>query len=85
MACGTKCLQDFFFLDIGDILCFAGINFYDYDRLFLLLGINFCDFTKYPVPSIDNFFVFIEYMHYKYIFSNNNTVEPVFLCIPLCF
>ena len=29
---------------------------------FFLLGINFCDFRKYPVPSIDNIFVFIEYV-----------------------
>ena len=29
---------------------------------FFLLGINFDDFRKYPVPSIDNIFVFIEYV-----------------------
>ena len=29
---------------------------------FFLLGINFCDFIKYPVLSIDNIFVFIEYV-----------------------
>ena len=37
----------------------------------------FAFFRKYPVPSIDNFFVFIEYVQYKYIFSNN---KPVFCC-----
>ena len=29
---------------------------------FFLLGIDFCDFRKYPVPSTDNIFVFIEYV-----------------------
>ena len=29
---------------------------------FFLLEINFCDFQKYPVPSIDIIFVFIEYV-----------------------
>ena len=32
---------------------------------FFLLGINFCDFRKYPVPSIDNSFVFIENVQKK--------------------
>ena len=34
-------------------------------------------FQKVPVPSIDNIFVFIGYVQYKYIFSNN---KPVFCC-----
>ena len=29
---------------------------------FFLLRINFCDFRKYPVPSIDDIFVFIEFV-----------------------
>ena len=29
---------------------------------FFRLGINFTLFRKYPVPSVDNIFVFIEYM-----------------------
>ena len=47
---------------------------------FFLLGINICDFQKVPmpVPSIDNIFVFIEYVQQKYIFSNNKPV-PVSL------
>ena len=33
---------------------------------FFLLGINICDFQKVPMPapSIDNIFVFIEYVQY---------------------
>ena len=46
---------------------------------FFLLGINFCDFQKVlstrsssfegllSVPSIDNIFVFVKYVQYKYI------------------
>ena len=29
---------------------------------FFRLGINFAIFRKYPVPSVDNIFVFIEYV-----------------------
>ena len=29
---------------------------------FFLLEINFCVFKTYPAPSIDNIFVFIEYV-----------------------
>ena len=46
---------------------------------FFLLGINFCDFRKYPVPSIDNIVVFIEYVQQKYIFSDNTKCASVFL------
>ena len=51
---------------------------------FFLLGINkfFAIFRKYPVPSIDNIFGFIEYVQQKYIFPND---KPVFRCIPFCF
>ena len=31
-------------------------------------------FRKYPVSSIDNIFVFFEYVQYKYTFSNNTTL-----------
>ena len=41
--------------------------------------INFCDFRKHPVPSIDNIFVFIEYVQQKYIFSNNTKCASVFV------
>ena len=27
---------------------------------------------KYPVPSVDNVFVFVNYLQYKYIFSSNS-------------
>ena len=46
---------------------------------FFLVGINFCDFRKYPVPSIDNIFVFIDYVQKKYIFSNNTKGASVFV------
>ena len=44
---------------IGDFLCFAGTKFLAIRTdWFFLLGINFAIFRKYPVPSIDNIFVF---------------------------
>ena len=46
---------------------------------FFVLGINFCDFRKYPVPSIDNIVVFVEYVQSKYIFSNNTKFASVFV------
>ena len=45
---------------------------------FLLLGINFRDFQN-RVPSIDNIFVFIEYVQQKYIFSSNKPVFQLWL------
>ena len=62
LPCGTK------FFRIGQFLCFVGTNFCDQDRLV---------FRKYEVPSIDDIFVFIEYVQQKNIFSNNTTV-----CVP---
>ena len=47
--------------------------------VFFLLGINFFDFRNYLIPSIDNIFVFIEYVQYKYIFSNNTKCASVFV------
>ena len=42
---------------------------------FFLLGINSCDFRKYPLPSIDNMFVLIEYVHQQnYIIIMSYTV-----------
>ena len=65
------------FLQIGDFMCFAGTK-----EGFSCWELIFAIFRKYPVPSIDNKFVFIEYMQQKYIFLNN---KPVFLWIPFCF
>ena len=47
---------------------------------FVLLRINFCDFQEVPVPSIDNIFVFIEYVQQKYIFSNND-IKPEYFVV----
>ncbi|CAH3149373.1 unnamed protein product [Porites evermanni] len=53
---GSLCLR------MGDFLCFAGTEFCHYDRLvFSCWELIFAIFRKYPVPSIDNIFVFIEY------------------------
>ena len=46
---------------------------------FFVLGINFWDFRKYPVPSIDNIVVFVEYVQSKCIFSNNTKFASVFV------
>ena len=58
-VCGTKFLRGFVFAD-WRFFCFAGTNFCDKVRL------------KYPVPSIDNIFVFIEYVK-----SHNMALEYV--------
>ena len=48
------------FLRIGDFFVLRGLIFPIRRDGFFLLGINFAIFRKYPVPSIDNIFVFIE-------------------------
>ena len=51
------------FLRIGDFLCFAGTNFLRLGQIgFSCWELIFAIFRKYPVPSIDNIFVFIEYV-----------------------
>ena len=42
----------------------------------------FAIFRKYPVLSIDNIFVFIEYLQLRYLFSNH---KLVFHFMPFCF
>ena len=54
------------FLQIGNFFCFAGSNLCDFRTdWFFLQGINFAIFRKYPEPSIDNIFIFIEYVPKK--------------------
>ena len=49
-------------MQIGDFLCFAGTNLCNKDRLVFLAGnYFFAIFRKYPAPSIDDIFVFVEY------------------------
>ena len=68
------------FLDKGDILCFAGNNFYNYNRLFFFfVGINFCDFHKVPKAQHWQYFCF--WVHAIEIHISN-MVEPVY-CISL--
>ena len=50
------------FLQIGDFLCLRELIFAIWTGCFFLLGTNVCVFRKHPVPSIDNIFVFIEYV-----------------------
>ena len=50
-----------YFLRIGDFLCFAELLFAIRTDWFFLKEIVFGDFRKFPVPSIENIFVFIEY------------------------
>ena len=53
IACGTKFLREFIFAD---------------SRFFCVLReLIFAIFRKYPVPSIDNIFVFVRYVQQKYI------------------
>jgi len=47
----------------GDFLCFAGTNFLRLGQIgFSRWELIFAIFRKYPVPSIDNIFVFIDYV-----------------------
>ena len=75
--CGSLLLR------IGDFFCvLRELIFAIRTDWCFLLGINFGDFQKVPSTSIDNIFVFIEYVQEKFIFSNN---KPVFRCIPFFF
>ena len=47
-------------------------------------GLIFAIFRKYPIPSIDNIFVFIEYVQQKYKFSKNTTVCVLHVKPVLC-
>ena len=58
---GTKFFREVI-LRICDFLCFAGTNHLLLAQIFFFAGKLFCDFQKVPVPSIDNIFVFIEYV-----------------------
>ena len=71
ISCGTNLPEFFCGLAIFGVL--RELFFAIRTDWFFLLGINFCDFQKIPIPSIDNMFVFIEYVQWNYIFSNNTT------------
>ena len=47
-------------------------------------GLIFAIFRKYPIQSIDNIFVFIEYEQQKYKFSKNTTVCVLHVKSVLC-
>ena len=51
-----------YFLRIGDFLCFAGTNLRLGQIGFSCWKLIFAIFKTYPAPSIDNVFVFIEYV-----------------------
>ena len=65
-SCAYRVAQNFcgsLFLRIGDFLCFAGTNFLRSGQIgFSRWELIFAIFRKYPVTSIDNIFVFIEYV-----------------------
>ena len=47
----------------GYFLCFAGTEFCDYDTLVFLAGkLIFATFRKYPVHSIDNIIIIINFI-----------------------
>ena len=50
------------FLRIGDFLCFRELIFAIGTDWFFCRDLIFVIFIKYPVPSINNIFVFIEYV-----------------------
>ena len=55
--CGSLFFADWPFF----VFCGTTLNFAIRTDWFLLKEIVFCDFRKFPVPSIENIFVFIEY------------------------
>ena len=54
---------------IGNFLCFPELIFAIRTDCFFCRKLIFTIFRKYPVPSIDNIFVFIEYVQWKYILT----------------
>ena len=74
IPCGTKFLREFIFADQRFFFVFRELIFAIRADWFFRLGINFTIFRKYPVPSVDNIFIFIEYIQQKCILSNNTTV-----------
>ena len=88
--CGTKFFREFIFADwrflvfcVNYFLWLGQIGFSCWELIFAI-------FRKYPVLGIDNIFVFVNYVQWKYIFPNNTTVwvpyvKPVIHCIPFCF
>ena len=50
------------FLRIGDFLCFRELIFAIGTDWFFLPDLIFAIFIKYPVPSINDIFLFIEYV-----------------------
>ena len=72
-----KFLQEFILADWQFFCVLRELIFSIRTDWFFLLGINFAIFREYPTSSIDNIFVFIEYVQQKYTFSIN---KPVFRC-----
>ena len=60
LPCGTKFLARVYFCGLAIFCVLQDLIFAIRTDCFFLLGINFCDFQT--VPSIDNTFVFIEYV-----------------------
>ena len=66
--CGTKFLREFTFADWWFFCVLRDLIFAIRTDWCFLLGINFGDFQKVPSTSIDNIFVFIEYVQEKFIY-----------------
>ena len=62
LPCGTKFLREFIFADWRFFCVLRELVFAIRTDWFFLLRINFHVFQEAPVPSIDNIFVFIEYV-----------------------
>ena len=61
IPCGTKFLREFVFCGLAIFCVLRELIFAIRTDWFFLKEIVFCDFRKFPVSSIENIFVFIEY------------------------
>ena len=61
IPCGTKFLREFIFCGLAIFCVLWKLIFAIRTDWFFLKEIVFGDFRKFPVPSIENIFVFIEY------------------------
>ena len=82
LPCGTKFLREFIFCRSAIFCVLQEQSFAIRNDWCFLLGINFCNFQKYPMPSIDNIFVFIEKCNTNIYFKRIPQCTSVFHCIP---
>ena len=67
------------FLRIGDFCVLRELIWLSGTHWFFLQELIFAILRKYPVLSIDNIFVFFDYVQWEYIFQTNSLYTVLFL------